>query len=175
MLKSSISGVSDDEAVPIQAFLNSPFAFVSIMAKAVAVSLLQCCPQVKVFANDTKMLEKEINFLSVIVHDLTQDSLKRRYLFNLILQALTLLCSQPVNANQLASHSIVTELEALMEYADELEDPDVIANVLWKIAGGGSESTTETAATFEVLTGICSSYIFECETLYDSCLVCLYM
>ena len=78
MLKSSISGVSDDEAVPIQAFLNSPFAFVSIMAKAVAVSLLQCCPQVKVFANDTKMLEKEINFLSVIVHDLTQDSLKRR-------------------------------------------------------------------------------------------------
>lgn len=157
MLKSHICSVGSVETVPIQTFLNSPFVVISVLAKAVAVSLLQCCPQAKVFANDTKMIEKEINFLSVIVHDLTQDSLKRRYLFNLILQALTLLCSQPVNANQLASHSIVTELEALMEYADELEDPDVIANVLWKIASGGSESTTETAATFEVLTGICSS------------------
>ena len=161
MLKSHICGVGAGEAVPIQTFLNSPFTFISIMAKAVAVSLLQGCPQAKVFADDTKVTEKEINFLSVKIHGLSEDILKRRYLFNLILQALSLLCSQAVNVNQLASHSIVTELQALMEYADELEDPDIIANVLWKIAGGGSESTTDTIDTFEVLTGIYSSYIFK--------------
>ena len=161
ILKSHICGVSSGsiQAVPIQKFLNSPFMAISIMAKAVGVSLLQCCPQAELVSNDTVMADKEINFLSVIVHDLTQDSLKRRYLFNLILQALSLLCSQPVNVNQLANHSIVTELEALMEYADELEDPDIVANVLWKIASGGSESTTDTTDTFEVLTGIYSSYI----------------
>lgn len=158
MLKSHICGVDADEAVPIQPFQNSPFVFISIMAKAVTVSLLQGCPQV---ANDTKMTDKEINFLSIKIHDLSEDILKRRYLFYLILQALSLLCSQPVNVNQLANHGIVTELEALMEYADELEDPDIIANLLWKIASDGSESTTDTTDTFEVLTGIYSSYIFK--------------
>ena len=92
--------------------------------------------------------------------------------FYLILQALSLLCSQPVNVNQLVNHSIVTELEALMEYADELEDPDIIVNVLWKIASGGSESTTDTTDTFEVLTGIYSSYIFKWKMIW---LLSLYM
>jgi len=163
ILKSRMCGVSGGsiQAVPIQNFPNSPFLAVSIMAKAVAVSLLQCCPQVELVAADSVMVDNEINFLSVIVHHLTQDRLKRRYLFNLILQALTLLCSQPVNANQLASHSIVTELKTLMEYADELEDP-VVANVLWKIVSGGeSQSTADTTETFKVLTGICNSYIFK--------------
>ena len=74
MLKSHICGVYADEAVPIQPFQNSPFVFISIMAKAVTVSLLQGCPQV---ANDTKMTDKEINFLSIKIHDLSDDILKR--------------------------------------------------------------------------------------------------
>ena len=159
ILNSHICSASDGEAVPIRTFLNSPFIVISIMAKAVAVSLLQCCPQTEILASDTEMTDKEINFLSVIIHDFTEDSLKRRYLFHPILQALVLLCSQPVNANQCASQSIIiTELETLMECADELEDPHVIANVLWKIAnGGGLGSTSETTNKLEVLQGI--SYI----------------
>ena len=69
-------------------------------------------------------------------------------------QVLTLLCSQPVNADRFASHTIMSELEAMMEHADELENPDIIANVLWIIACGGLKSTTETAETFEVLPGM---------------------
>ena len=157
MLKSHICGASGGEAVPIQIFLSSPFVVVSIMAKAVAVSLLQCSPKTKIFANDTEITNKEIDFLAEIIHNLTEDDMKRRYLFHLFLQALTRLCSQPVNANQLASHSIITELEALMECADEPEDLDIIANVLWKIANGGElESTTD---KFEMLSGNCSSHI----------------
>ena len=155
MLKSHTCGASSVEAVPIQPFLNSPFTVVSIMAKAVAVSLLQYCPQTEIGANVTEITIKEIDFLAEIVHDLTEDSSKRRYLFWLILQALTLLCSQPVNANQLTSHRIITELEALLECADDLEDPDIIANVLWKIAnGGGLESTTDLTNRFEVSPGM---------------------
>ena len=155
MLKSHTCDVSNNEAVPIQAFLNSPFLVVSIMAKAVAVSLLQCCPQAEAVASDTEITVQEVDFLAVIIHDLTEDSLKRRYLFYLILEALTLLCSQPVNADRFANHSIIAELETLMEHADEMEDPDVIANVLWKIAtGGGVESTSETTVKLEVLQGI---------------------
>ena len=143
MLKSHICGVSS-VGVPVQTFLKSPFIIVSVLAKAVAVSLLQCCPQTEMVASDNEMTNKEIDVFAVIIHDLTEDSLKRRYFYYLIFQALTLLCSQPVNANQFASHSIVTELETLMEYADELEDPDIVANVLWKIANGGVlESKTE--------------------------------
>ena len=156
MLKSHICGAS--EAVPIQTFLNSPFTVVSIMAKAVAVSLLQCCPQTEIVGNVTEITNKEIDFLAKIVHNLTEDDMKRRYLFYLIFQALTLLSSQPVNANQLTSHSIITELEALMECADEPEDLDIIANVLWKIANGGElESTTD---KFEMLSGKHKSYIY---------------
>ena len=156
MLKSHICGAS--EAVPIQTFLNSPFTVVSIMAKAVAVSLLQCCPQTEIVASDTEITHKEIDFLAKIVHNLTEDDMKRRYLFYLILQALTLLSSQPVNANQLTTHSIITELEALMECADEPEDLDIIANVLWKIANGGElESTTD---KFEMISGKHKSYIY---------------
>ena len=158
MLKSHTQDDSSVEAVSIKPFLNSSSIFISIMAKAVAVSLLQCSTQAEIVASDTEMTEEEIDFLVVIIHGFTEDSLKRRYLFYLILQVLTLLCSQPVNALKFASHNtgnLVTELEALMEYADELEDPDIIANVLWKIAiGGGVENTTETAGTFEVLPGI---------------------
>ena len=155
MLKSHACDISDNEAVPIQTFLNSPFVFISIMAKAVAVGLLQCCPQAEIVAGDTEITFQEVDFLAVIIHDLTEDSLKRRYHFYLILQALTLLCSQPVNADRFANHSIIAELETLMEHADELEDPDVIANVLWKIStGGGVESTTETTVKLEVLPGI---------------------
>ena len=155
MLKSHTCDVSNNEAVPIQAFLNSPFLVVSIMAKAVVVSLLQCCPQAEAVAGDTEITVQEVDFLAVIIHDLTEDSLKRRYHFYLILEALTLLCSQPVNADRFANHSIIAELETLMEHADEMEDPDVIANVLWKIAtGGGVESTSETTVKLEVLQGI---------------------
>ena len=156
ILKSHTCDVSRVETVSIQTFLNSPFIIISILARAVAVSLLQCCPQI---ANDTETTNKELDFLSRIIHDLTEDSLKRRYFFHLILQALTLLCSQPVNADQFANHSITNGLEALMECADGPEYPDIIANVLWKITiGGGLEKTTETAGTFEVLPGI--SYIY---------------
>ena len=156
MLKSHTQDDSSVEAVSIKPFLNSSSIFISIMAKAVAVSLLQCSTQAEIVASDTEMTEEEIDFLVVIIHGFTEDSLKRRYLFYLILQVLTLLCSQPVNALKFASHNnIVTELEALVEYADELEDPNIIANVLWKIAiGGGVENTTETAGPFEVLPGI---------------------
>ena len=153
MLKSHICGVSS-VGVPVQTFLNSPFVVISVLAKAVAVSLLQGCPQTEILASDTEMTNKEIDFFAVIIHDFTEDSLQRRYFYYLIFQALTLLCFQPVNANRFASHSIVTELETLMEYADELEDPDIVANVLWKIAnGGGVESKTETTDIFEVLPG----------------------
>ena len=154
MLKSHICDASGGEAVPLHTFLNSPFIVVSIMAKAVAVSLLQCCPQTEIVASDTEMTDKQIDFLATIIHELTEDSLKRRYLFHLIFQALTPLCSQPVNADRLASHTIMSELEAMMEHADELENPDIIANVLWIIACGGLKSTTETAETFEVLPGM---------------------
>ena len=156
MLKSHICGAS--EAVPIQTFLNSPFTVVSIMAKAVAVSLLQYCPQTEILGIVTEITNKEIDFLAKIVHNLTEDDVKRRYLFHLILQALTLLSSQSVNANQLTSHSIITELKALMERADEPEDLDIIANVLWKIANGGElESTTD---KFEMLSGKHKSYMY---------------
>ena len=155
MLKSHICDVSSVEAVPLQPFLNSPFIFISIMAKAVAVSLLQCSQQTEMVASDTEMTDKQIDFLAAIIHELSEDSLKRRYLFHPILQALTRLCSQPVNANQLTSHRIITELEALLECADDLEDPDIIANVLWKIAnGGGLESTTDLTNRFEVSPGM---------------------
>ena len=101
------------------------------------------------------MTDKELDFLTAMIHELTEDSLKRRYLFHLILQALTRLSSQPVNANQLTSHRIITELEALMECADEPKDLDIIANVLWKIAnGGGLGTTSETTDKLEVLQGI---------------------
>ena len=158
MLKSHICDASGGEAVPLHTFLNSPFIVVSIMAKAVAVSLLQCCPQTEIVASDTEMTEKEIDFFAVIIHNLAEDSLKRRYLFHLILQALTLLCSQPVNANRCASRSIITELEALMECADEPEDPDIIANVLWKIAANGGELESSTDK-LEMLSGNCNSYM----------------
>lgn len=154
MLKSHICGASGGEAVPLHTFLNSPFTVVSIMAKAVAVSLLQYCPQPETVSNVTEMTDKQIDFLATLIHELTEDSLKRRYLLHLILQALTLLCSQPVNADRFASHNIMTELEAMMEHADELENPDIIANVLWIIACGGLKSTTETAEIFEVLPGM---------------------
>ena len=157
MLKSHICSVRSVETVPIQTFLNSPFVVISVMAKAVAVSLLQCCPQTEVVAN-TKMTEKEIDFFAVIIHDLTENSLKRRYLFYLILQVLTLLCSQPVNANQFASHSIITELDTLMECVDEPEDSDIIANVLWKIAANGGELESSTDK-LEMLSGNCNSYM----------------
>ena len=153
-LKSHICDVSSVEAVPLQPFLNSPFIFISIMAKAVAVSLLQYSQQTEMVASDTEMTDKQIDFLAAIIHELSEDSLKRRYLFHLILQALALLCSQPVNADQFASHNIMTELEAMMEHADELENPNIIANVLWIIACGGLQSTTESAGTFEVLPGM---------------------
>ena len=153
-----ICGASGGEAVPIQTFLNSPFIVVSIMAKAVAVSLLQCCPQTEILPSNTEITNKEIDFLAKIVHNLTKDDMKRRYLFHPILQALTRLCSQPVNANQLTSHRIITELEALMECAEEPEDLDIIANVLWKIANGGElESTTD---KFEMLSGKRNSYMY---------------
>ena len=154
MLKSHICGVGV-EAVSIRTFLNSPFIVISIMAKALAVSSLQCCPQAKIVANDTEITIKEIDFLAKIIHNLTEDDMKRRYLFHPILQALVLLCSQSVNANQCASQSIITGLEALMECADEPEDSDIIANVLWKIANGGElESTTD---KIEMLSGNCNS------------------
>ena len=156
-LKSHICSVGSVETVPIQTFLNSPFVVISVMAKAVAVSLLQCCPQTEVVAT-IEMTEKEIDFFAVIIHNLAEDSLKRRYLFHLILQALTLLCSQPVNANRCASRSIITELEALMECADEPEDPDIIANVLWKIAANGGELESSTDK-LEMLSGNCNSYM----------------
>jgi len=155
MLKSHIYGVGRVEAVAIQTFLNSPFIVISVLAKAVAVSLLQCCPQTEILASDTEMTDQEVDFLAVMIHELIEDSLKRRYLFNFILQALTLLCSQPVNAVRFANHSIIAELEALMECADEPEDPYIIANVLWKIAnGGGLESTSETTDKLDMLQGI---------------------
>ena len=139
------------------------------MAKAVAVSLLQCCPQTEVVAT-TEMTEKEIDFFAVIIRNLAEDSLKRRYLFHLILQALTLLCSQPVNANRCASHSILTELEALMEC--EPEDSDIIANVLWKIAANGGELESSTDK-LEMLSGNCNSYmhlyIYKGKSLCDLC------
>ena len=157
MLKSHICGVGV-EAVSIRTFLNSPFIVISIMAKALAVSSLQCCPQAKIVANDTEITIKEIDFLAKTIHNLTEDSLKRRYLFHPILQALTLLCSQPVNANKCASQSIITGLEALMECADIPEDSDIIANVLWKIANGGElESTTD---KIEMLSGNCNSQMY---------------
>ena len=176
MLKSHACDISDNEVVPIQTFLNSPFLVVSIMAKAVAVSLLQCCPQAEIVASDTEITVKEVDFLAVIIHDLTEDSLKRRYHFYLIFQVLTLLCSQPVNADQFANHSILAELETLMEHADELEDPDVIAIVLWKIAtGGGVESTSENTDKLEVLPG--TSYVFNenarlCLTIFGFTCTC---
>ena len=156
MLKSHICDDGSVEAISIKPFLNSFSIFTSIMAKAVAVGLLQRSIQAEIVASDTEMTEEEIDFLVVIIHGFTEDSLKRRYLFYLILQALTLLCSQPVNADQFARHNnIVTELEALVEYADELEDPNIIANVLRKIdIDGGVKNTTETAGTFELLPGI---------------------
>ena len=169
MLKSHICSVRSVETVPIQTFLNSPFVVISVMAKAVAVSLLQCCPQTEVVAT-TEMTEKEIDFFAVIIHNLAEDSLKRRYLFHLILQALTLLCSQPVNANRCASHSIITELEALMEC--ESEDSDIIANVLWKIAANGGELESSTDK-LEMLSGNCNSYmhlyIYKGKSLCDLC------
>ena len=173
LLKSHIFGFSSVETVPIQPFLNSPFLVVSIMAKAVAVSLLQCCPQTEIVASDTEMTEKEIDFFAVIIHDLTEDSLKRRYLFYFILQGLTLLCSQPVNANQCASHSIINELEAVMECVDEPEDSDIIANVLWKIAANGGELESSTDK-LEMLSGNCNSYmpsvyIYKDKSLCDLC------
>ena len=96
MLKSHICGVGV-EAVSIRTFLNSPFIVISIMAKALAVSSLQCCPQAKIVANNTEITIKEIDFLAKIIHNLTEDDMKR-YLFHPILQALVLLCSQSVNA-----------------------------------------------------------------------------
>ena len=158
MLKSHICSIGGVEAAPIQTFLNSPFVFISIMAKAVAVSLLQYSPHTEIVSNVTEITNKEIDFLAKIVHNLTKDDMKRRYLLHPILQALTRLCSQPVNANQLTSHRIITELEALMECAEEPEDLDIIANVLWKIANGGElESTTD---KFEMLSGKRNSYMY---------------
>ena len=84
--------------------------------------------------------------------------MKRRYIFHPILQALSLLCSQSVNANQCASHIVITELEALMECADEPEDSDIVANVVWKIANGGElENTTD---IIEMLSCNCNSYMY---------------
>ena len=145
-LKSLSYDATSIEAVPIllnliETFLKSPFFGTAVMAKAIAVILLQQSPQIGLTASDIGMTDREVNFLAVIIHDLSQDDLKRRYYLYWVLQVLTPLCSQTINAGHFASHNILTELEMLMGCSGEHED--IIANLLWKIATGGGEESME--------------------------------
>jgi len=145
MLKSLSYNATSVEAVPIllnsiKTFLKSPFFCTTVMVKAIAVILLQQSPQIGLTVSDIGITDKEVNFLVVVIHDFSQDDLKRRYYLHWVLKVLTLLCSQPINVSQFASHSILSELEILMGCAGEHED--IIANLLWKIAiGGGRENS----------------------------------
>ena len=152
MLKSLPYNATNVEAVPIllnsiETFLTSPFFGSAVIAKAIAAILLQQSPQFGLTITDIGMTDKEVNFLSAIIHDLSQDDLKRRYYLYWVLQVLTLLCSQPIHTSHFASHNILSELEILMGCAGEHED--IIANLLWKIAtdGGGENSMEVTDKT----------------------------
>ena len=154
MLTSLSYNVKSVEAIPIllnsiQKFLKSPFLGTAAMAKAIAAILLHQSPKIGLTVSDIRITDKEVNLLAVIIHDLSQDDLKRRYYLYWVLQILTPLCSQPINTSRFATHIIVTELETLMEYAEYHED--IIANVLWKIATDGEgENNTD-------VTGKCPS------------------
>lgn len=115
----------------IQSLMKSHFVIIAVMAKAVATQLQLCAET----TGDIALMDKEVDSIAAIIHELSQDSLKRRYYLNIILQVLILLCSHPTNITRFASHSIVAELQTLMETANEAEDK--IAIVLWKIASGG--------------------------------------
>ena len=155
MLKSLPYNATNVEAVPIllnsiETFLTSPFFGSAVIAKAIAAILLQQSPQIGLTITDIGVTDKEVNFLSAIIHDLSQDDLKRRYYLYWVLQVLTLLCSQPINASHFANHNILSELETLMGCAGEHEN--IIANLLWKIAtDGGGENSME--VTDETLSG----------------------
>jgi len=145
-LKSLSYDAASIEAVPIllnliETFLKSSFFGTAVMAKAIAVILLQHLPQIGLTVSDIGMTDREVNFLAVIIHDLSQDDLKRRYYLYWVLQVLTPLCSQNINAGHFATHNILTELEILMGCSGEHED--IIANLLWKIATGGGEESME--------------------------------
>jgi len=119
MLKSLSYDTTHIEAVPIllssiETFLKSPFFGTAVKAKAIAVILLQQSPQIGLTASDIGMTDKEVNFLSVIIHDLSQDDLKRRYYLHWVLQVLTPLCSKPNNTSHFAIQNILSELEILM-------------------------------------------------------------
>jgi len=151
MLKSLSYNATNIEAVPIllnsiETFLTSPFFGSAVIAKAIAAILLQQSPQIGLTITDIGMTDKEVNFLSAIIHDLSQDDLKRRYYLYWVLQVLTPLCSQPNNTSHFAIQNILSELEILMGCSGEHED--IIGNLIWKIAtGGGGESMEVTDKT----------------------------
>ena len=86
MLKSlrCSTDVNTVEAAPdlldsVQRFLRSAFIGVVVTAKAIVVHLLWHVPQVGLTVGDTGIVDKETEFLTAIIHDLCQDSLRRRY------------------------------------------------------------------------------------------------
>ena len=149
MLKSlrCSTDVNTVEAAPdlldsIQRFLRSAFIGVVVTAKAIVVHLLQHVPGVGLTVGDTGIVDKETEFLTAIIRDLCQDTVRRRYYLYCVLEVLMLLCSQPMNASILASDSILSGLETLMGCTREHEN--IIADVVYKIATGGCvESNVE--------------------------------
>ena len=139
-----------DEAAPamlhfVQTLTKSPFMLVCVIAKACFV-YLQSYLQPNA---DTRILVQsgEVDFIAKIIHDLPQDSLRRRYYLSTTLHILQLLCSNSMNTTHFASHRTLSELERLMDGTNE-EEEAIIADLIWKISGG---SHTETEYTYKSL------------------------
>lgn len=130
---------SDEKLQKLLAFaqklMKSPFIMVAFMARAVYAHL-ECCLQVS-RSITTDAMDKEIDHLVATIDHLSRDRLGRRYYLKIIIESLTLLCSNEKCTFYLANHKVMNELQRLMENAKEVED--VIASLIYKIVTGGGE------------------------------------